>query len=430
MTPRNRAVAVVVLSCTSLLITAQVASRAQQSSQELEQLVAPIAVYPDGLVAEILAAATYPADVDDAAHWLQLNATLSADQVARTVDAMDWDPSVKALTEFPIVLVNMGQNLAWTSALGDAYYNQPDDVMDAIQALRARALRAGTLQSNSQITVLDRNGVIAIEPSDTGVVYVPSYDCWTIYGPPIRPWPGFFFFQGLTGGPRVVWSLRFQIGGPWVRVNWGWQNWGFDWHRHRIAFQRRDYVSQSPSVIDRHDPRRGSEPGRGGRSDIHAGNPPPSVRAPQPPPSARGGAGRGAPPPRGGTAGPRPGAGPAVPRPGAGTAVPRPGTGSRGRGRGGEDASQPAIPLPRPVARPKPPIDPKHDRGFPASDAKTPETGTRAGALNGFNHGGVVTSNSDRGKASMGVHPAPPPPPPAESSPAPKAGRGRGRGGV
>src|SRR5262249_34992073 len=120
---------------------------------QLLQLVAPIALYPDALVAQILAGATYPTQIVEAARLVKSNAGLKADALADAVNQQSWDPSVKALTQFPSVLDNMNQNLSWTSSLGDAYYNAPQEVLGAIQELRQRAQEAGTLKTTSQQTV-------------------------------------------------------------------------------------------------------------------------------------------------------------------------------------------------------------------------------------------------------------------------------------
>ena len=116
---------------------------AEQTPEQLQQLVAPIALYPDALVAQILAAATYPDQVVEADRWLQQNPNLKGEQLGKEVDKQPWDPSVKALTEFPSVLANMDKNLSWTSSLGDAYVNQRQDVMNAVQVMRDRAEKAG-----------------------------------------------------------------------------------------------------------------------------------------------------------------------------------------------------------------------------------------------------------------------------------------------
>src|SRR5260370_20458543 len=117
---------------------------AQQTPEQLQQLVAPIALYPDELVAQILAASTYPTEIVEAERWLQQNSSLKGAQLASEVDKQSWDPSVKALTQFPSVLANMDKNLSWTSALGDAYFNNQQDVLNAGQVMRTRAQAAGT----------------------------------------------------------------------------------------------------------------------------------------------------------------------------------------------------------------------------------------------------------------------------------------------
>jgi len=123
---------------------------APQTPEQLQQLVAPIALYPDALVAQILAAATYPEQVVEADRWLQQHTELKGEQLGKEVDKQPWDPSVKALVEFPSVLANMDKNLSWTSSLGDAYVNQEQDVMKAVQVMRDRAEKAGNLKSTSQ----------------------------------------------------------------------------------------------------------------------------------------------------------------------------------------------------------------------------------------------------------------------------------------
>ena len=120
---------------------------AQQTPEQLQQLVAPIALYPDALVAQILAAATYPDQIVEADRWLQQHTDLKGEGLGKQVDTQPWDPSVKALVEFPSVLANMDKNLSWTSSLGDAYVNQQQDVMDAVQVMRDRAEKAGNLKS-------------------------------------------------------------------------------------------------------------------------------------------------------------------------------------------------------------------------------------------------------------------------------------------
>src|ERR1700761_3158885 len=142
---------------------------APQTPEQLQELVAPIALYPDALVAQILAAATYPDQVVEADRWMEQNPGLKGEQLGKEVDKQPWDPSVKALTEFPSVLANMDKNLSWTSSLGDAYVNQQQDVMNAIQTMRDRAEKAGNLKSTSQEKVKKQGHDIVIEPADPEV---------------------------------------------------------------------------------------------------------------------------------------------------------------------------------------------------------------------------------------------------------------------
>ena len=158
---------------------------APQSASELQALVAPIALYPDSLVAQILTASTFPDQVAIANYWLEQNASLKGNALMQAVDKQSWDPSVKALTEFSSVLDNMAKNLTWTSSLGEAYHNQQAEIMTAIQTLRAQAKAKGNLKSSPQVTVVQQSpDVIVIQPTNPQVVYVPQYNPTVIYGTP------------------------------------------------------------------------------------------------------------------------------------------------------------------------------------------------------------------------------------------------------
>ncbi|MGA8440459.1 MAG: DUF3300 domain-containing protein [Candidatus Sulfotelmatobacter sp.] len=224
---------------------------AKQTPEQLQQLVAPIALYPDALVAQILAAATYPDQVVEADRWLQQHTDLKGEQLGKEVDKQPWDSSVKALTEFPSVLGNMDKNLSWTSSLGDAYVNQEQDVMKAVQVMRDRAEKAGNLKSTSQEKVSKQGHDIVIEPADPEVVYVPEYDPWLIYGEPIGIWPDWYWYPGLFfDGPGFAFGLGFGIG-FFGGFGWGWGHWGYDWHHHGILFDHHGYVSHSRIFINR-----------------------------------------------------------------------------------------------------------------------------------------------------------------------------------
>lgn len=216
----------------------------------VQQLVAPIALYPDALVAQILAASTYPDQIVEADRWLQQHSKLTDEKLAAEVDKQSWDPSLKALTAFPSVLANLDKNLSWTSALGDAYFNQQQDVLDAVQALRVRAQGAGNLQSNAQQTVTAQGSTIVIQPATPDMCYVPSYDPWLVYGTPIGIYPG-YYYDPWVSGPYVSFGLGIGIGGFWGGFGWGWNSWGFNWRGHNVLFNHNNYISHSHTFFNR-----------------------------------------------------------------------------------------------------------------------------------------------------------------------------------
>ncbi len=230
---------------------AQAATYMQQTPEQLQQLVAPIALYPDSLVAQILAASTFPDQVVEADRWLQEHPDLKGEALANAADQQPWDPSVKALTAFPSVLGNMDKNLSWTSSLGDAYYNQQQAVMDAIQVMRQRATDAGNLKTTPQQTVTTQGSMIVIQPTSPDIVYVPAYNPWLVYGYDIPPWPGWYPYPGIWfGGPFLSFGIGFGVG-FFGGFGWGWPHWGFDWHRHAVLFNHGRYFSRSRTFYNR-----------------------------------------------------------------------------------------------------------------------------------------------------------------------------------
>jgi len=226
-------------------------SPVQQSAQELQQLVAPIALYPDALVAQILAASTYPAEIVEADRWMQSHPNLKGGELAKEVDKQPWDPSVKALAQFPSVLENMDKNLSWTSSLGDAYANQPQDVTNAVQALRQQAHKAGNLNSNEQEKVTTEGNAIAIEPANPEVVYVPEYDPWLVYGAPIVAYPGWYPEPGIfLAGVGIGFGIGFGVG-FFGGFGWGWHHWGYDWHGRSVIYNHNTYISHSRTIVNR-----------------------------------------------------------------------------------------------------------------------------------------------------------------------------------
>ena len=235
---------------------------------QLNQLVAPIALYPDALVAQVLAAATYPTQVVEADRWLQAQGSAAPAQIATSANNQNWDPSVKALTAFPTVLAQMDKNLQWTTDLGNAYYNQPQDVMDSVQAMRQRAQAAGTLRSTPQQTVTAEASQITIAPTSPAVVYVPAYNPWVVYGAPVAVFPGFYW----AAPPGIVWgglAIGFGVGigvAAFANWGWGWGHWGMGWGSHAVMFNRGAYFTRSVTVINRGFNRPGGPgPGFGGR---------------------------------------------------------------------------------------------------------------------------------------------------------------------
>lgn len=224
------------------------------SPDQLGQLVAPIALYPDALVAQILAASTYPTEVVDADHFVQGHPGVPPDQLGQMADGMQWDPSVKALVAFPSVLANLDKNLDWTSQLGNAYYNQPQDVMAAVQTMRQRAYQAGNLRTSDQIAVTYQPSEIVIAPVNPAVVYVPYYNPWVVYGAPVVAWGGYYpppppVGVALGVGLAIGFGVGIAIGafGHW---GWGWHNWGVGWGSRTVVFQRNVYVSRSVTVVN------------------------------------------------------------------------------------------------------------------------------------------------------------------------------------
>src|SRR6266480_2897854 len=163
------------------------------SSGQIEQLVSPIALYPDGIAVQILIAATYPLEVVEAARWRTKNASLNGDALDRALESQDWDPSVESLTHFPDVLQRMSDNLDWTKDLGDAFLGQKDEVLDTVQRMRAKAYESGALKTTKEQVVtrevVKEKEIIRVEPADPQVVYVPQYSPEAVYGaPPTTPY--------------------------------------------------------------------------------------------------------------------------------------------------------------------------------------------------------------------------------------------------
>jgi hypothetical protein len=361
--------------------------------EELEGLVAPIALYPDALVAQVLGAATFPYEIVAAAFWLKDNSSLTGESLMNAVDGQSWDPAVKALTQFPSVLANMAKNLAWASALGEASATQQQDVMAAIQRMRAKAYAAGNLKSSPEIKVVQESPqTIIIQPANPQIVYVPTYSPTVIYGTPVVT-------AGYTSSDVAAAAvLSFGVGiavGAMINggcCGWGYSYWGTNWHSRTVIYNRNVYVGNSYW--------RGGYYGGGYRP----GNPgyrppPPGYRPPSP---GYPGYGR---PPNGSTrppattlpSGPNTGNRPSRPgdstggRPGAGNPTTRPTPGNRPSGS----------PTQRPATTPSTRPSTNEARGY-----QRPQTsnagGGQAARPNALSGSGGGRAQSARGNQSLG----------------------------
>jgi Protein of unknown function (DUF3300) len=222
---------------------------------ELDRIVSPIALYPDPLLAQVLAAATFPAEIPDAARWADEHHYLTGAQLTAAIadDRLPWDPCVQALLPFPSVLEMMASTMPWTQELGDAFLAQRAEIMDAVQRMRQQAQRYGYLQSNEQVTV-SQDPYVEILPVDPGYIVVPYYDPYLVFGPPP---PGFFV------GGAIGFGFGVRIGtwfGPW-----GWGSTNIIWATHTLMLNnapwgrgwvnRGGYVHPYPNVPRHPSPR-------------------------------------------------------------------------------------------------------------------------------------------------------------------------------
>jgi hypothetical protein len=200
------------------------------SPEQLDSLVAPLALYPDPILSQVLVASTYPLEIVQAERWLQQHSSLSGKALADAAATQPWDASVQAMVMLPDVLKRLSQNLSWTSELGNAFLAQQEGVMQAIQRMRLRAQQSGVLESTPQQTVTTEtsNGqnYIVIEPASPEVVYVPQYNPEAVWGASAYPYPSMYYPPGLG---LVTWGAGFALGAIWGGSwnNWGWNaGWG------------------------------------------------------------------------------------------------------------------------------------------------------------------------------------------------------------
>ena len=216
-----------VLLATPPTILAQQAEQTVFKQEELDQILAPIALYPDPLISQILMASTYPLEVIQADRWAKQNAKLKGDALTKALEQQNWDPSVKSLVNFSQVLTMMSEKLDWTQKLGDAFLADQKVVLDTIQKLRAKAQESGNLKTTQEQTVIVEEKIIKIEPANPQVIYVPSYNPTVVYGAwPYPAYPPYYYYPpGYVATSMFAFGAGVAMGAAWGYA-WGNSNWG------------------------------------------------------------------------------------------------------------------------------------------------------------------------------------------------------------
>ncbi|HEX7794095.1 MAG TPA: DUF3300 domain-containing protein [Vicinamibacterales bacterium] len=259
---RGDALAFVLLPSASPQTSAQAA--AAVPAAQLDSLVAPIALYPDPLLAQVLAASTYPLEIVQLQQWLAQNSGLSGQALSQAVAKQPWDASVQAMAAFPDVVKNMATNIQWTTDLGNAFLAQESGVMDAVQRMRARAQNTGNLQTTPQQVVdtemVDNRPIVTIQQADPQVVYVPSYDPTVVYGaaPAYYPYPeyGYSYPSGYWAGRALAFGTGIALGSWWGGGGWGWRpGWGrgdIDINRNNAFVRNSNFYRGATGNVWRH----------------------------------------------------------------------------------------------------------------------------------------------------------------------------------
>jgi hypothetical protein len=226
--------------------------------EHLEQLVAPIALYPDSLLAQALMASTYPLEIVQAARWVKQNASLKGDALEKALQSQTWDPSVKGLCGLPSVLNKMNDNLDWTQDLGDAFLADKNALMEAVQRMRTKAYEAGNLKTGKEQTVTQREDkVIVIESADPQVVYVPTYYPTAVYGGWAYPT---YYYPPMYAPPPVGYAaFSFAVGVAWGAAIWGGCSWGHnDCDVNINVNKHNNFVNRTENNVRRNDLQKGA----------------------------------------------------------------------------------------------------------------------------------------------------------------------------
>jgi Protein of unknown function (DUF3300) len=255
----------------------QAPSPAEQAAKippdQLDSLVAPIALYPDPLLAQTLAASTYPLEIIQLQQWLAKNPGLKDQALADAVAKQPWDPSIEAMAALPDVVKRLADDVQWTTDLGNAFLAQQSDVMDAVQRMRKKAQDKGNLKTTEQqrveTTAVENKNVIVIEQANPQVVYVPSYDPVVVYGPPIYPYPPIYYppWGYYAAGVAISFGVGVMMGAFWSG-GWGWGcGWGGN---NNITINRNNNFNRNSNIGGGNRP--SQLPGGGNRNNVGSGN--------------------------------------------------------------------------------------------------------------------------------------------------------------
>jgi Protein of unknown function (DUF3300) len=219
-------------------------------SEQLDSLVAPIALYPDPLLAQTLAASTYPLELIQLEQWLEKNKSLKDKALADAVEKQPWDPSIQALAALPDVVKRLADDIQWTTDLGNAFLAQQTDVMEAVQRMRKKAQDKGNLQSTEQqkveTKVIEGSKVILIEQANPQVIYVPSYDPVYVYGPPLYPYPPIYYPPAgyYAAGMAISFGIGIAMGAFWGG-GWGW---GCGWGGNNVYINHNNNFNRNTNI--------------------------------------------------------------------------------------------------------------------------------------------------------------------------------------
>src|SRR5437899_5209634 len=248
--PANSAIAQAQQAQSQVMTTTTTEEAPKIPNDQLDSLVAPIALYPDPVLSQTLVASTYPLEIVQLQQWMEKNNNLKGTALANAVEKQNWDPSIQAMAALPAVVKQLGDNIAWTSDLGNAFLAQQSDVMDAVQRMRAKAESAGNLKSSQQQTVqtqqVEGKSVVVIQQASPDVVYVPSYNPTVVWGPPVYPYPPIYYPPPgyYAAGLAISFGVGVMMGAFWSG-GWGW---GCGWSNNNININNNNNFNRNSNI--------------------------------------------------------------------------------------------------------------------------------------------------------------------------------------